>query len=42
MSYTEFGPASWASWIAGGLTALAGGLALPAAQEAHRGIAGQF
>ena len=42
MSYTEFGPASWVSWIAGAFTAFAGGLALPAAQAAHRGIAGQF
>ncbi|WP_024877285.1 SPW repeat protein [Saccharomonospora piscinae] len=40
MSYTEFTGASWASWIIGGLTVVAGVAALPVANAAHR-TAGQ-
>ncbi|TDV54034.1 SPW repeat protein [Actinophytocola oryzae] len=44
MGYTEFNGISWSSWIIGALTLIAGAVALPAAQAAHRsgtGIAGQ-
>jgi uncharacterized membrane protein HdeD (DUF308 family) len=44
MSYTNFTGIAWSSWIIGGLTVLAGAMALPVAQAAHRagsGMAGQ-
>lgn len=44
MSYTEFGAISWSSWIIGALTVIAGVVAFPVAQAAHRagsGMAGQ-
>lgn len=42
MGYTEFTGISWTSWIIGALTVIAGAVALPAAQAAHRsGVAGQ-
>jgi hypothetical protein len=44
IGYTEFGGISWSSWIIGALTALAGAVAFPVAQAAHRtggGMAGQ-
>jgi hypothetical protein len=40
LGYTSFGGASWTSWIAGGLTLLVGAVALPAANAAHRSVAG--
>lgn len=40
MSYTEFDGIAWTSWIVGALTVIVGGVALPAAQAAHR-AAGQ-
>ena len=42
MGYTEFGAISWSSWIIGALTVIAGAVAFPVAQQAHRsGVAGQ-
>jgi hypothetical protein len=41
LGYTEFSGASWTSWIVGVLAVLAGAAALPEANAAHRGIAGQ-
>lgn len=40
IGYTAFDGISWSSWIIGALTVIVGGLALPAAQAAHR-MAGQ-
>jgi hypothetical protein len=39
ISYTEFNGMSWASWIIGGLTVIAGGAALQVAQAAHKSTA---
>lgn len=41
LGFTAFGGASWTSWIAGGLTVIAGAAALPAANTAHHAVAGQ-
>jgi SPW repeat len=41
LGYSSFTAASWVSWVAGVLTVAAGLVAVPAAQEAHRGLAGQ-
>ena len=42
LSYSEFRGISWASWIIGALTVIAGVAAVPMAQAAHRsGMAGQ-
>lgn len=41
LSYTEFNGISWTSWIVGALAIIVGGAALPVAQAAHRGVAGQ-
>lgn len=40
MDYTALGTAAWTSWIIGALTVLVGATALPAANTAHRGMAG--
>jgi hypothetical protein len=40
IGYTEFNGISWSSWVIGGLTLIAGAVAFPAAQAAHR-AAGQ-
>ncbi|MEV0704540.1 SPW repeat protein [Saccharopolyspora sp. NPDC050389] len=41
LGYTAFMGASWTSWIVGVLAVMAGAAALPEANAAHRGIAGQ-
>ncbi|RZS32483.1 SPW repeat-containing protein [Herbihabitans rhizosphaerae] len=42
IGYTEMNGIAWTSWIVGALIVIAGGAALPIAQEAHRsGMAGQ-
>ncbi len=41
LGYTEFSGASWTSWLVGVLAVIAGAAALPEANAAHRGIAGQ-
>lgn len=41
IGYNEFTGISWTSWIVGALTVIVGGAALPVAQQAHRGAAGQ-
>jgi uncharacterized membrane protein HdeD (DUF308 family) len=41
LGYTEFMGASWTSWIVGVLAVIAGAAALPEANAAHRGVAGQ-
>jgi uncharacterized membrane protein HdeD (DUF308 family) len=41
MGYTDFTGLSWMSWIVGVLTVIVGAAALPAAQAASRGMAGQ-
>lgn len=41
LGYTGFMGASWTSWIVGVLAVIAGAAALPEANAAHRGIAGQ-
>ena len=40
MSYSDLKGVSWTSWIIGALTVIAGGVAIPAAQAAHK-AAGQ-
>ncbi|MGH3623604.1 MAG: SPW repeat domain-containing protein [Sciscionella sp.] len=40
LAYTSLGAAAWTSWIIGALTVLTGVVALPAANTAHRGMAG--
>ncbi|MFC0433166.1 SPW repeat protein [Kutzneria buriramensis] len=40
MSYTAMSGASWVSWVGGVLTVLAGAVAVPVANSAHRGLAG--
>lgn len=41
LGYSALMGASWTSWIVGVLAVLAGAAALPEANAAHRGIAGQ-
>ncbi|WP_093278111.1 SPW repeat protein [Saccharopolyspora shandongensis] len=41
LGYTGFMGASWTSWIVGVLAIIAGAAALPEANAAHRGMAGQ-
>jgi uncharacterized membrane protein HdeD (DUF308 family) len=41
MGYTDLTGAAWTSWVAGVLTVAAGAIALPAANTAHSGLAGQ-
>lgn len=41
MGFTAFTGASWSAWIIGALTVIAGATALPAANMAHQGMAGQ-
>lgn len=44
MTYTDLTGIAWTSWIIGALTVIAGAVALPVAQAAHRagsGMAGQ-
>ncbi|MGW1677797.1 SPW repeat protein [Saccharopolyspora sp. NPDC002376] len=41
LGYTAHTGASWTSWIVGVLAVIAGAAALPEANAAHRGIAGQ-
>ncbi|WP_093357611.1 SPW repeat domain-containing protein [Saccharopolyspora kobensis] len=41
LGYTSHMGASWTSWIVGVLAVLAGAAALPEANAAHRGVAGQ-
>jgi len=41
MTYTDMTTAAWSSWIIGGLTIVVGAAALPVANAAHRGMAGQ-
>ncbi|MDA3628610.1 SPW repeat protein [Saccharopolyspora oryzae] len=41
LGYTAHMGASWTSWIVGVLAVIAGAAALPEANAAHRGIAGQ-
>lgn len=41
MGYTELTGIAWSSWIIGALTVIVGAAALPVAQAAHRGMAGQ-
>lgn len=41
MGYSAMTGASWTSWIVGVLTVAAGAVALPAANSAHHGLAGQ-
>ncbi|GAA4529786.1 SPW repeat domain-containing protein [Amycolatopsis samaneae] len=36
IGYTEFNGASWTSWVAGVLVVIAGAVAMPVAQAAHR------
>ncbi|SHL38619.1 SPW repeat-containing protein [Pseudonocardia thermophila] len=37
LGFTAFGGASWTAWIAGVLTVIAGAVALPEANQAHKG-----
>lgn len=41
LGFTVFSGASWTAWIIGALTVIAGAAALPAANLAHEGMAGQ-
>ncbi|PRY34360.1 SPW repeat protein [Umezawaea tangerina] len=41
IGYSDLTGAAWTSWVAGVLTAAAGAVALPAANAAHSGLAGQ-
>jgi hypothetical protein len=41
MSFTNLSTAMWTAFIIGALTVIAGGVALPAANTAHQGMAGQ-
>lgn len=41
LGYSMFTGASWTSWIVGVLAVIAGAAALPEANAAHRGVAGQ-
>ena len=41
MGFSAFTGASWSAWIIGALTVIAGVAALPAANMAHQGMAGQ-
>jgi hypothetical protein len=41
MGFTAMTGAMWSAFIIGALTAIAGAVALPAANTAHRGVAGQ-
>ncbi|GDY32415.1 hypothetical protein GTS_40480 [Gandjariella thermophila] len=41
MGYSSMQGASWTSWVIGVLAVIAGAAALPAANTAHHGLAGQ-
>jgi uncharacterized membrane protein HdeD (DUF308 family) len=41
LAYTPFMGAAWTSWVVGVLAVIAGAAALPEANAAHRGVAGQ-
>ncbi|MFD9740495.1 SPW repeat protein [Umezawaea sp. NPDC059074] len=41
IGYTDLTGAAWTSWVAGVLTVVAGAVAVPAANTAHSGLAGQ-
>jgi hypothetical protein len=41
MGFTDMRTAAWTAWIIGALTVIAGAMAVPAANTAHHGVAGQ-